>query len=52
MTFLKAFYFSGHILMLTVLFIGLVSLPKSKKLRTEPKTELLEKVHVSELFDA
>ena len=50
MTFLKAVYFSGHIIMLTVLLVGIASLPKSKKSKTEPKTDLVEKVQESELL--
>ena len=48
MTFLKAVYFSGHIIMLTVLLVGIASLPKSTKSKTEPKTDLVEKVQESE----
>jgi len=43
--FLEAFYYSGHILMFTVLFLGLATLPKSKK----SKTEQVEKAQISEL---
>ena len=36
--------------MFTVLFIGLATMPKSKKSKTQPKIEQLEKVQETELL--